>query len=324
MPKKTVTSKRAQLTEPTEGKTPAPLHPEYPAFLAALKERVLRARVTAARAVNQELVLLYWDIGRGIVGKQESLGWGDGIVETLARDLQLAFPEMSGFAPRSLWNMRRFFLAYSSPQILPQLVAEFRKSGRDLSPPSATATDAAKTRSLQLGFLRQVVAGIPWGHHLLILDKLSDPAARLYYLRATAQLGWSRNVLLNQIKAGAYERALKEKKTHNFALALPEQLAEQADEMLKSRYNLEFLGLGRAMKERDLEDRLVVRLQQFILELGYLPPLPQSPGRLRLENRRVRTGARGQDGLLSQPAQRKGTRPGRPALHRHHPLRAKR
>ena len=102
-----------------------------------------------------------------------------------------------------------------------------------------------------------------------MLGKLPDPAARLYYLRATAQLGWSRSVLLNQIKAGAYERAVKEKKTHNFALALPEHLAEQADEMMKSRYNLEFLGIGQAMKERELEDRLIGRLQQFILELGY-------------------------------------------------------
>jgi predicted nuclease of restriction endonuclease-like (RecB) superfamily len=113
------------------------------------------------------------------------------------------------------------------------------------------------------------VAEIPWGHHRLILDKLTNPAARLYYLRATARFGWSRNVLLNQIKAGAYERAVKEKKTHNFPLALPEYLAEQADEMLKSSYNLEFLGIHREVKERELEDRLISRLQAFLLELGY-------------------------------------------------------
>ena len=117
--------------------------------------------------------------------------------------------------------------------------------------------------------VRGLLAEVPWGHHLLILNKLTDPAARLYYLRATAQFGWSRNVLLNQVKAGAYERAVTEKKSHNFPLALPEHLAEQADEMMKSRYNLEFLGIGRAVKERELESRLIERLQQFILELGY-------------------------------------------------------
>ena len=92
-------------------------------------------------------------------------------------------------------------------------------------------------------FLQRLVTEIPWGHNLLILNKLSDPQARLSYLRATARFGWSRNVLLNQIKASNYERAVTEKKTHNFDLALPEHFAEQADEMLKSRYNLEFLGL---------------------------------------------------------------------------------
>lgn len=118
-------------------------------------------------------------------------------------------------------------------------------------------------------FLRQLVAEIPWGQNLLIMNKIKDPAARLWYLRATARYSWSRSVLLNQIKASAYEHAAKEKKTHNFALALPEHFAEQADEMLKSSYSLDFLGLRRAVKERELEDRLITRLQSFLLELGY-------------------------------------------------------
>jgi len=117
--------------------------------------------------------------------------------------------------------------------------------------------------------VRELVAAIPWGHHINQLATVTDPAARLYYLRATARFGWTRNVLLNQIKAGAYERTVTEKKTHNFPLALPENLAEQADEMLKSSYNLEFLGLHSAVKERELEDRLISRLQSFLLELGY-------------------------------------------------------
>lgn len=117
--------------------------------------------------------------------------------------------------------------------------------------------------------MRDLVVAVPWGHHIELLKKVKAPAARLYYLRTTAQLGWSRNVLLNQIKAGAYERAVKDKKTHNFTLALPEHFGEQADEMMKSRYNLEFLGINRAVKERELEDRLVSHLQRFILELGY-------------------------------------------------------
>jgi predicted nuclease of restriction endonuclease-like (RecB) superfamily len=233
-------------------------HPDYPAFLASLKDRIFRARISAARAVNRELVLLYWDIGRGIAEKQETAGWGDAVVERLAADLRAEFPDVRGFSAANIWRMRQFYEALSSESFLAQAV-------RVLGPTRSGATSG--------GFLAQAVrelaASVPWGHHVFMLGKINDPAARLYYLRATAQLGWSRKVLLNQIKAGAYERAVIEKKTHNFALALPEHLAEQADEMLKSWYNLEFLGIGRAMKERELEDRLIARLQQFILELGY-------------------------------------------------------
>ena len=229
--------------------------------------------------MNRELILLYWDIGRGVVKKQQTLGWGDAVVEMIAADLRRAFPQMTGFSPRNVWDMRRLYATYTAPeflaqaareiddreagQILRQAVAEFSGGIKQLGP-TAQLTDLKV-----IEFLRQLVAEIPWGQNLLILNKLTDPATRLYYLRATARFGWTRDVLLNQVKAGAYERAVTEKKTHNFELALPEHFAEQADEMLKSRYNLEFLGIGRAVKDRELEDRLIGRLQQFILELGY-------------------------------------------------------
>lgn len=241
---------------------------EYRQFIEDLKARVTAARISAARAVNRDLILLYWDIGRGIVEKQQTLGWGESVVEMVSADLRRAFPEMSGFSPRNVWYMRRLFEVYGAPDFLQQVAADLKKMPKNPEiwrQPVAKFEGAADTAA----FLRQLVAEIPWGHHLLILDKLSDPAARLYYLRATARFGWSRNVLLNQIKAGAYERAVAEKKTHNFDLALPEHLAEQADEMLKSSYNLEFLGIRQAIRERELEDRLLSRLQDFILELGY-------------------------------------------------------
>jgi predicted nuclease of restriction endonuclease-like (RecB) superfamily len=256
--------------------------PEYRQFIEDLKARVTTARISAARAVNRDLILLYWDIGRAIVEKQQTLGWGESVVDRVSRDLKEAFPATTGFSPRNLRDMKRFYLAYSDEAIWPQAVAKL---------PVGTKTDNSETLRQPVAefdqdknwpqpvanltgvevikSLPQLVAEIPWGHHRLILDKITDPAARLYYLRATARFGWSRNVLLNQIKAGAYERAVKEKKTHNFPLALPEYLVEQADEVLKSSYNLEFLGIRREVKERELEDRLISRLQDFILELGY-------------------------------------------------------
>jgi predicted nuclease of restriction endonuclease-like (RecB) superfamily len=276
--------------------TKAVFHPDYPAFLDALKKRILYSRTSAARAVNRELVLLYWDIGRAIVEKQQIAGWGDSVVERLAADLRGSFSDMRGFSADNLWRMRQFFTEYSGSEFLEQAVPELKKARRQIpaqavqeivSPkashaqvrqedilerpvPELAAKPAfGKNPELLSQTVRELVACVPWGHHVDLLKKIKSPVARLYYLRATAQLGWSRSVLLNQIKAGAYERAVKEKKTHNFALALPEHFAEQADEMMKSRYNLEFLGIGRAMKERELEDRLIERLQQFLLELGY-------------------------------------------------------
>ncbi len=113
------------------------------------------------------------------------------------------------------------------------------------------------------------MVSVPWGHHVELLKKIKDPAARVYYLRAIARLGWTRNVLLNQIKSKAYERAVTEKKTHNFSAALPEHFAEQANEIVKNRYDFAFLGVGQAIKERELESNLIDALQSFILELGY-------------------------------------------------------
>lgn len=232
--------------------------PDYRRFIEELKARVTAARISAARHVNRDLILLYWDIGQAIDEKQKTHNWGDAVVEMVARDLKAAFPGSTGFSPQNVWRMRQFYRDYTSGQFLAQFVRELTRQGKP----------APKGENLSQ-LVREMVATVPWGHHANALAKLSDPTARLWYLQATAHLGWSRNVLLNQIKAGAYERAVTEKKTHNFDLALPEHLAEQADEMLKSSYNLEFLGIRQAVTERALEERLIERLRDFILELGY-------------------------------------------------------
>ena len=182
---------------------------DYLQFIEELKARVMSARVSAARAITHEVIFLYWDIGQGIVEKQQSLSWGDSVVETVAADLQEAFPGMRGFSPRNVWDMRRFYSAYSAPEILSQTVrakgqhwpnqilrqpvAELEEDVKRLQPVANFTADTA------IAFLRQLVAETPWGQNLLILNKLTDPAARLWYLRATARFGWSRNVLLNAL-----------------------------------------------------------------------------------------------------------------------------
>ena len=243
---------------------------DYRQFVEALKTRVISARISAARAITHEAILLYWDIGRGIAEKQQSHGWGDSVVEQIASDLRRAFPDMRGFSSDSVWRMRQFYSEYAAPRFLEQVVPEMSRLGAGILEQAVPETVGTVDRPPVLAqFVRDLLLPVPWGHHIEIMKKIKEPVARLWYLRATACFGWSRNVLLNQIKAGAYERAVTEEKTHNFDLALPEHLAEQANEMLKSSYNLEFLGLGRAVRERELEDRLVSRLQAFLLELGY-------------------------------------------------------
>ena len=252
--------------------------PEYRQFIEDLKKRVVSARISAARAGNREMILLYWDIGQGIVERQQTLGWGKSVVELVAADLRRAFPGMRGFSLANVWRMRQLHIVYSGEAILAQVVRDLenRTPRQAFSPflgqavPEIKAVQAVSEGSPNLAqAVRDLATVVPWGHHVLLLGRTKSPQELLYYLRATAQFGWSRNVLLNQIKACAYERAVTEKKTHNFPLALPEYLAEQADEMLKSSYNLEFLGIRREVKERELEDRLISRLQAFILELGY-------------------------------------------------------
>ena len=331
--------------------------PEYRRFIEDLKARVISARISAARAVNRDLILLYWDIGRGIVEKQKTLGWGESVVEMVAADLRRAFPQMTGFSPRNVWDMRRLYATYTTPEFLAQAVREIdrgeegqilRQAVAELSEDKKRLRAAAElTESKGIEFLRQLVAEIPWGQNLLILNKLTDPAARLYYLRATARFGWSRNVLLNQIKAGAYERAVDGEEDAQLpprpAGASGRAGRRDAQEFLQPRIPRHPPGSqgARTGGPADLPPASVsprtrlrlllrrppapagARAEGVFHRPALLSPLSQGAGGVRIESRAVRAGIRGQDGFLPEPAQRQGTRAGRPPVHRHHPLRRK-
>jgi predicted nuclease of restriction endonuclease-like (RecB) superfamily len=237
--------------------------PGYREFIENLKSRVTMARLSASRAVNRDIILLYWDIGRAILENQRTFNWGDSVVEMIADDLKRAFPDVTGFSLANVWRMRQFYALYSSKPILAQAVREFKSSSykskfsglflEQTVPGKVALQTAPDNKPILAQAVRELTGMVPWGHHVLLLGRIKAASALFYYLQATTRFGWSRNVLLNQIKAGAYERAVTEKKTHNFELALPEHLVEQAEEMLKSSYNLEFLGIRRAVKERVLE-----------------------------------------------------------------------
>jgi len=233
---------------------------DYAAFLESLKIRVRQAQTKAVLSVNRELIQLYWDIGREIVQRQEQEGWGKSVVERLAADLQKAFPGIQGFSKDNIWRMRMFYLAYRSPPaILAQPVPELeskprsRKVARPVPELPETAPPSA-------------VGSIPWGHNVVLMQKVKDPSQRLWYAAKAIEHGWSRTILTVQIESGLFER--QGKAVTNFTATLPPPQSDLAQQSLKDPYLFDFLTLHEDAVERDLETGLIDHIQKFLLELG--------------------------------------------------------
>ena len=206
---------------------------DYQQMLRQAVEEIRAARALIAQQVNRTTNSVYWNLGKLLFEKQLSGGYGSGVVKQLSVDLKNEFPNM-GVSPRNLWNMKRFYERYYQAE--------------------------AK--------LLQAVAVLPWGHNLLLLDKVKAIDAVKFYTNETISKGWSRELLLNAIKMDSYSRAKGQLKTHNFEHTLPKAHAEYANEVFKSTYNLGFLGITEPIKERELENRLISKIRAFILELG--------------------------------------------------------
>ncbi len=205
----------------------------YSDFLIDLKNKISSSRYEAARAVNTELILLYWDIGNSILRKQESKGWGKKIIQQLSQDLAKAFPEMKGFSERNLDYMRHFAKLWPDVQIS-----------------------------------QQVVAKLPWGHNIVLLQKISNDFDRLWYAEKAVVNGWSRNVLILQIESNLKGRISSDQKTNNFEMTLPKLQSDLANNTLKDPYIFDFLSIGDQAQEREIEKALVDHIQKFLIELG--------------------------------------------------------
>lgn len=204
---------------------------DYAQLLETLKDRIREAQLRAGLAVNRELVLLYWQIGREILERQAQQKWGAKVIDRLSSDLKRAFPGTQGFSPRNLKYMRSFAEVWPTEQ-----------------------------------FVQQAAAQIPWFHNCVLLDKVKDPSEREWYLRATIQHGWSRNVLVHQIESGLYRR--QGRAQTNFDRTLPAPQSDLAQQITKDPYNFDFLMIGQDARERDLERGLLSHLRDFLLELG--------------------------------------------------------
>lgn len=210
------------LTPPPEG---------YTDWLADLKKRIHNAQQRATLAVNRELVLLYWQIGRDILTRQAQQGWGAKVIDRLAGDLRAAFPDMKGFSPRNLKYMRAFAHAWPDAE-----------------------------------FVQQAVAQLPWGHNLVLLESLATEADGRWYAAKAIEHNWSRNVLDIQIESRLLARSGAA--VTNFTASLPKPQSDLAHESLKDPYRFDFLGLTDDAQEREIENALVKHVTEFLLELG--------------------------------------------------------
>jgi len=206
---------------------------KYKSLLGEIKTAIQQARLRAVLSVNTEMILLYWQTGKMIADRQQQQGWSAKVIPRLAADLKQEFTDLKGFSERNLGYMLRFATEYPEESIL-----------------------------------QQPVAKLPWGHNILLMEKVKDPNARLWYTQQTIEKGWSRDWLLNAIKMDSYSHSQTHIQSHNFNETLPAIHSDYANEVFKDSYNLSFLGITEKVKEAELEKRLIEKIKSFVLELG--------------------------------------------------------
>ncbi|MBC7085706.1 MAG: DUF1016 domain-containing protein [Methanomethylovorans sp.] len=204
---------------------------DYLSALNEIKERIRTERLRVTLSANAAMVLLYWDIGRSILERQQAEGWGSKVIDRLSADLRAAFPDMRGLSSRNLKYMRAFAEAWPERAIVQEALAQ-----------------------------------IPWYHHIALLEKCRNPEERLWYARETAAHGWSHNILCLQIQNDLYQR--QGKAVTNFTQTLPSPDSDLAAQIFKDPYLFDFLGTADPRRERELEQALIDHIQKFLLELG--------------------------------------------------------
>lgn len=203
---------------------------EYLETIEQIKNKIQAAQYKAAVNVNQEMILLYHTVGEEINSHKV---WGSKFIDSLAKDIRLAFPNAKGYSVRNLKYMAKFAMTYPDRQ-----------------------------------FVQTVSAQIPWSHNIAILDKVKDPDQRIWYIKKTAENGWSHSVLVHQIESNLYERQVAAEKISNFESRLPSPQSELAIQTMKDPYIFDFVPFKEDMIERDIERALVRDVTKLLLELG--------------------------------------------------------
>lgn len=204
---------------------------QFKDFITEIKSKILSSQYEALKAVNKELIGLYWDIGKNILEKQEAFGWGKSIVKNLSEQLQKEFVGMKGFSERNLWNMRNFYIEYSQNEKL-------------------------QTLSTEIG----------WSHNVAIFQKCKDDLQREFYIKSVMKFGWTYRVLDNHIDNNSYEKYLLNQT--NFDTTLPDEYKHQAKLAIKDEYNFDFLELSDKHSEYQLELGLINKVREFLAQMG--------------------------------------------------------
>lgn len=215
--------------------------------IAKLKAQIKQSRIKAALRANEVLLDLYWEIGQTILLMQQQEGWGAKVIDKIAVDLKTDFPDFKGLSVRNLKYMVAFAKAF--PLFGQQLAAQ---------------TQSTDNQSYKIG--QQAAAQLPWGHIQVLLDKVTDSERLFFYAQKCVENGWSRNILMEQIRSDLFGR--QGAAITNFSQTLPDSISDLAQQTLKNPYLFDFLSLGEQAKERDLENALINHLKQFMLELG--------------------------------------------------------
>ncbi|MHC5776242.1 PDDEXK nuclease domain-containing protein [Nostoc sp.] len=223
-----------------------PISDNYRHLLMEIKQRIRSAQYEALKAVNREMINLYWDIGQIIVTQQQGATWGKSVVEQLAKDLQAEFPGISGFSAANLWRMRLFYESYVNNEKLAPMVRE-----------------------------------IGWTHNLVIVEKCKDDLEREFYIRMTRKFGWTKNVLIHQIENQTYEKTLLNQT--NFDKTVPGEIRNQLKLAVKDEYTFDFLELADEHSERQLEQAILVRVEPFLQEMGGIFAFIGSQYRLEID-----------------------------------------
>lgn len=248
---------------------------EYKNWIGELKQRIRQSQIKAAVRVNTELLQLYWQLGSEIVEKQQNAKWGDGFLKQLSADLMTEFTEMKGFSVRNLQLICRWYEFYNQGFInAKQLVSQLEKGNQQQVDSHFEFENGKQLVSQMENEIRVQVEpqlgkdffSVPWGHHVLIMQRCKELDKALFYIHQTVENNWSRSVLDWQMDSHLFER--QGKAVSNFTHTLPEPQSDLAQQITKDPYIIDIMGVRQAMQERELESHLDKHISQYLLELG--------------------------------------------------------